>query len=351
MGYLYAIGETRHFEAGHNFGIFGLLADYGVMYLTKGTRTIRVLPHSNGIDVDELYGIGTFLYFGWFDYLGGFCLMVFARNISEAIATGKFTRTNAFVIVQHALMWWTAPLFTVANKYNNDTPPMSEWLNIDDRRLITARESSKSTYLVLLVTFSALLWKTTSCTKKHYSAVLVSGLACGSLHHLALFVFGMRGYDSLVALGVTLATEWPALMCGEAWMRLFLGSKYSQPCRRFLLVVLVAILFRNLPNDEELTEFLISVIPGQHMQSFGTNVLRAKTCFQSPRFFRLVQSPPEAPIRCTDLDDDSIWVISTPAKSGAVLRWVHTTTLKCCSMDSFSHELLFLLSSLSWLTI
>lgn len=65
--YLYVAGQTQHFEAGHNFGLFAMLADYGVMYLVKGTRTLAVVS-SGEEDVDDLYGIGTFLFFGWFDY-------------------------------------------------------------------------------------------------------------------------------------------------------------------------------------------------------------------------------------------------------------------------------------------
>ena len=56
--YLYLVGQTQHFEAGHNFGIFGMLMDYGVMYLVKGTRTLSVLPYENGEDMDDLHGIG-----------------------------------------------------------------------------------------------------------------------------------------------------------------------------------------------------------------------------------------------------------------------------------------------------
>ena len=75
----------------------------------------------------------------------------------------------------------------------------------------------------------------------------------------------------------------------------------------------------NLPNDEQLTEFLISVIPGHHMQSFGMTMLWAKTCVDIPTLFE-----PKEKLECiaNENDDDSIWVISTPAKSGAVLRYV-----------------------------
>ena len=326
--YLYFVGQTQHFEAGHNFGIFGMLMDYGVMYLVNGTRTLSVLPYENGEDTDDLYGIGTFLFFGWFDYLGGFALLVFARNISDVLSTGTATKTNAIVILQHALMWWTAPYFTVPNQFNNNAILLPDILRMDDRTLVLSRSSPKSTYLVLFAVFTLLLWKKTDCTRRHYAAILASGLACGSLHHLALFFYGMRGYASPIALIATLATEWPALLCGEAYLRMTFGTTndsqpnnmdYSKHFRYFLLTVLVAIMVANLPNDEQLTEFLISVIPGHHMQSFGMTMLWAKTCVDLPTFLK-----PKEKLECitNENDDDSIWVISTPAKSGAVLRYV-----------------------------
>ena len=216
------------------------------------------------------------------------------------------------------------PYFTVPNPYNNNDdvlwPPR---LGIDDRTIVVSRASPKSTYGVTFLVFSILLWKTTTFTKRQYGAVFVSGLACGSLHHLFLYFFGMRGYDSILALLTTLATEWPALLCGEAYLRTVFGNDneqksnfdYSKHGRRFLYVVLLATLLSTLPNDEQLTEFLISVIPGQHMQSFGTTMLWAKTCVDFPPLFGRKE-----PLQCTREDDDSIWVISTPAKSGAVLR-------------------------------
>ena len=92
---------------------------------------------------------------------------------------------------------------------------------------------------------------------------------------------------------------------------------YSKYFRLVLWTALSAILVANLPNDEQLTEFLISVIPGQHIQSVGTNLLWAKTCVDFPLPFltkeQQLQCIPESN------KDDSIWVISTPAKSGAVL--------------------------------
>lgn len=322
--YLYGVGQTSHFEAGHNFGLFAMLCDYGVMYMVKGTRTLSVV--STGVDTDDLYGIGTFLFFGWFDYLGGFALLIFARNVSDVIASRSITKTNVIVILQHVLQWSLVPYFTVPNPFhNNDGVILPPMLGIDDRTIVVSRASPKSTYGVMFLVFSILLWKTTRFTKREYCAVLVSGLACGSLHHLFLYFFGMRGYDSMLALLTTLATEWPALLCGEAYLRTAFGNNnqqklsfdYSKQGRRFLYMVLVAILLFKLPNDEQLTEFLISVIPGQHMQSFGTTMLWMKTCVDVPMLFGRKE-----PLQCTREDDDSIWVISTPAKSGAVLRYV-----------------------------
>ena len=351
--YLYAVGQTQHFEAGHNFGVFAMLCDYGIMYLARGARTLVVLPYNGGEDCDDLYGIGTFLFFGWFDYLGGFALLIFARNVSDVLANGAITKTNVIVTLQHVLMWWTAPYFTVPNNkfsssnnynYNDDDdillPPM---LRIDDRTLVLSRSSPKSTYLVLFLVFTTLLWKTTNCTIRQYCAILASGLACGSLHHLALYFFGMRGYDSTMALVTTLATEWPALVCGEAYLRMAnfgecsnnnnnnsttefsSGSNnhdYSRKGRFVLLTVLTAIMMANLPNVEQLTEFLISVIPGQHMQAVGTTVMWAKTCVEFPQALAVYRPQKQLECIAENDNDDSIWVLSTPAKSGAVLRYV-----------------------------
>ena len=37
-------GRTRHFRAAHAFGLFAMLADYAVAFMTTGTRTITY-PH------------------------------------------------------------------------------------------------------------------------------------------------------------------------------------------------------------------------------------------------------------------------------------------------------------------
>mmetsp|Transcript_11729 Transcript_11729/g.29711 ORF Transcript_11729/g.29711 Transcript_11729/m.29711 type:complete len:89 (-) Transcript_11729:1711-1977(-) len=33
--YLYDISQIHHFEAGHNFGLFAMLCDHGVMYMVR----------------------------------------------------------------------------------------------------------------------------------------------------------------------------------------------------------------------------------------------------------------------------------------------------------------------------
>ena len=293
LAYLYSIGKTQHFEAGHNFGIFAMLCDYGIMYLTRGTRTLKILSYYNydkhkyTYDTDNLHGIGTFLFFAWFDYLGSFALLVFARNISDVVATGKLTKSSIKVVLQQTIMWWTAPFFTMpdSDAKDNLSPPL---LQIDDRTVVLSRSSPKFTYLILFVVFSVLLNLVCKISKRQYIGILVSALATGYLHHVALYYHGMRYYDSYSTLFLTLATEWPALLCGEALVRTFF-HRYSKSGRYFMLTVLLAIMMRNFPNDEQIAEFLISVLPGQHMQTFAAYYMWAKTCYEPPHFLAQLQ--------------------------------------------------------------
>ena len=52
---MYFSSSRKHLKTAHNFGIFAMLADYGLMYLTKGTRTISVVREEGATDVDDLY--------------------------------------------------------------------------------------------------------------------------------------------------------------------------------------------------------------------------------------------------------------------------------------------------------
>ena len=299
----------KHLSTAHTFGLFAMLSDYGLMYLVKGTRQLFVLRDGNSVDFDDLHGIGIFLFFLWFDYIGAVALIGWARTLAEAIREGGTNNhqfSTIFVIFQHAIMWWTAPV-------------LAPYLGIDDRELILSRESPKATYLLMFCVFSVLLFRISKIKWREYLSILLSGLGCGSLHHAALFFHSMRGYKSSHTLLLTMCTEWPALMCLEGFFRTS-GAKYiSLPtARRTMVLFLVAMLIPHLPNDEQATEFLISSIPGHHMQSFGTHMLKLKTCV----FPKYIPTFGQNHLKCrgdSDSDSDQIWLITTPAKSGAVL--------------------------------
>ena len=92
----------------------------------------------------------------------------------------------------------------------------------------------------------------------------------------------MRGYSTLPALVLTLASEWPALIATVAFLRSDTVPSISsrEAGRRFMWAIIVGLVACLLPhlNDDNAAQFLIPNVPGQHMQSIGTLAFRATTC-------------------------------------------------------------------------
>ena len=296
--------STKYFKAANNFGVFAILSDYGLMYLTRNLRTISVVQETDSDDVDQLHGIGTFLFFLWFDWLGAFALIIWARTVADVVKVGKIPNLNTCLVVfQQIAMWWSAPI-------------LSQHMQLDDRKLVLTRASPKFTYFVMLLSFTYLLFKSCEIKTREYLSIVIAGIAAASLHHAALFVNNMRGYDSIYSLALTMCTEWPALLCGEAYFRKsFPKTRHNKNFRNFMLIILLSMMAPHFPTDLQATEFLISVIPGHHMQKFGTAMLRFKTCTLPSYLPETMRSD----LTCMKKDVDDIWIITTPAKSGAVL--------------------------------
>jgi hypothetical protein len=103
--FLLATRRTEAFISAHHFGLFALFADYGVFFLRQGTRTIAY-PNSE----DEPLGpLENFLFFCWYDYLGAFGLIVWARAFQSYLTgASSFSREGALLIHQ-PLLFWSAP--------------------------------------------------------------------------------------------------------------------------------------------------------------------------------------------------------------------------------------------------
>lgn len=308
-------GHPQFFREAHNFGLFAMVMDYGVMYLVRQTRTLKVV-RDTGIevgDVDDLSGMARFWFFWWFDYWGAVALMVMARHVMVLVNANNRNdvtpprRVSLLVVVFHATMWWTAPVYS-------DTLLQ----HFDDRQLLLERVSNKTTYVVLLILFSCLLRVHQLVSLRHYMAVLLAGVSCGLVHHVALWYHGMRGYDSVGQLLLTLCTEWPALLCAEDYIRNSQTmQKYSKVLHNSMILLLIAMMVPHMPSDEQLAEYLITLIPGHMMQSVGTWFLRLKTCLTLPPSLQFLVNN-KSSLDC-GLSDNEIWLISTTSKSGAVL--------------------------------
>ena len=184
------------------------------------------------------------------------------------------------------LQFWTAPL-------------LSPSLGLDTRVVLLERTSPKLFYAGMIPICTWLLHAIAGLQATDIFATLLSGFGCGCVHHLALFVFGMRGYTSATVLALTLFTEWPALIIGLAVFR-HLGhiivegvapkalTKSLRGNTLFNLicgVALVSIIGPRLAavQEEDAVASLIPIMPGKHMQSVGTAYLRLRTCI-APAF-------------------------------------------------------------------
>ena len=184
----------------------------------------------------------------------------------------------------------------------------------------------------MLLVFPLLLRYIAQWSWHRVSAVWLSGVGCGLIHHVPLCLFGMRGYTDTVSLLMTLFTEWPALLLGVAvveqlgggvlaaagsrWVPFLTGNDSSisnsnsnssggggdgqkdgtagdgapditpWPGTRVfaygMCLALVLLLGPHLArvDDKDAVAYLIPLIPGQHMQSVGTAYMRARTCLQ-----------------------------------------------------------------------
>ncbi len=303
-GVLWRAGRTRHFALAHAFGLFATLMDYGLGFLVRGTRTVAY-PGNPDMNMDggqEALGpLGEFVFFAWFDY-AAFGLVVwalaledrlrdaFARGAAPALAALRADPVGIFALCVAPVQFWTAPWLSAS-------------LGLDDRTLLLARSSPKMAYMVAVPLFMGLLHLAAGLPKYDIAAIMLSGFGCGCVHHLALFVFGMRGYSDFPALALTLLTEWPALIAGLAvFRRLGYGlvgflvpssssasSASSGPRVRgttvFNMVMwagLLSILGPRLAaiEEEDAISYLIPFVPGQHMQTVGTQYLRFRTCLK-----------------------------------------------------------------------
>ena len=337
----YAAGRTKHFRVAHCFGLFGFLMDYGVMYLTKGKRTVSYPGYQGNMDngLEPLGPLGHFVFFLWFDY-GGFNLVLWALHAEEHLTRllsgvqHQLDTVELIGLLMVPLQFWTAPWLA------------STAVNFDSRELVLARNSPKMTYIVLVPVFILLLKTLGKSTNKNIAAVTLSGFGCGCIHHLALFTFGLRGYTDPVALALTLATEWPALILGVAvfskvgsqCVPRLLGLRGTTVFRMIMWLGLISTIAPHVSNmkEEDTVAYLIPFVPGQYMQSIGTSYLKTRTCtvpyyFPTKAAAAVVANDEDkeneatltGPLDCWDLnrgnDGTDMLIMASAAKSGAVL--------------------------------
>ena len=330
---LYYFGRTRHFRIAHCFGLFGFLMDYGLMYLTQGKRTITYPGYEGNMDngMETLGPLGNFIFFFWFDY-GGFGVVLWALHFQDFIielyktkisktATKTIDNIELFALLIVPLQFWTAPWLS------------STILNVDSRTLILARSSPKSTYALMVPMFAFMLRYFGKVPNYQTAAIALSGFGCGCIHHLALFTFGLRGYTNYAALGLTLLTEWPALILGvacfsrfgghlTAWMTNIRGTTLFRVVMWAGLISAMAPYLSNI-KEQDTIGYLMPYVPGKYMQSLGTVALRSSTCL-APSYLPESFLPPK--LDCWDAkrslgsnDGTDMLIMASAAKSGAVL--------------------------------
>jgi len=64
---LLASGRTKNFRIAHSFGLFALVMDYGLGFLTNGTRTLSYPSYTGNLDggFEPMGPVGNFLFFVW----------------------------------------------------------------------------------------------------------------------------------------------------------------------------------------------------------------------------------------------------------------------------------------------
>ena len=136
--FLWACGRTQHFRLGNAFGLFALVMDYGLMFLTRGTRTISYPDNpARTLDagIEPLGPVGEFVFFLWFDY-SAFGIVVWALALEafllDALTNGGVAaakalgRAEIFGLSFVPLQFWTAPW-------------LSSSLGLDRRELLLTR--------------------------------------------------------------------------------------------------------------------------------------------------------------------------------------------------------------------
>ena len=323
---LWKFNKTQHFLTAHCFGLFALLMDYGIMYLTKSKRTLSYPNYHGNLDngFEPLGPIGIFAFFVWFDY-SGFNLVLWALHVQEHVQrylNGVRHQLDTVELIGLFLVpvqFWTAPWLA------------SIVVHKDNRELVLARNSPKMLYMMVVPLFCVLLKTLGKLTNTNIAAVAISGFGCGCIHHLALFTFGLRGYTDPVALVLTLVTEWPALILGVSCfvhvggsvVPQHLGVRGTTVFRLFMWVGLISAMAPHVSNikDDDAVAYLMPVVPGQYMQSLGTFFLKAKTC--PARTWHPDQTNQGKLLDCWDPnrgnDGTDMLIMASAAKSGAVL--------------------------------
>lgn len=295
--------------------------DWGNMYLIQSTRTVQwaqqgatgpfpyVQPPPYPVNITAvpmppmppMTPSGTFIFFLWYDYLGAVGMVLWAFSaLHPVLSRARIHKTHQsarsvcdyIILFVIPVLFWTAPLLAPSIK-------------IDGRVLVVSRPSPKATYAVLL---SATTIGLSACLCVGDALrVFACGVACGCIHHAALFAYGMRGYSSLMTLLLTLCTEWPALILGIVSSTLLLERTPAAPGWPIVAVTIVVVAWSSVGIDlEEAIANCLPYIPGEYMHNFGTFWFRSQTCTGTAH-----QSS------CLRPGDSSVLVLAAAAKGSA----------------------------------
>ena len=272
-----------YLASAHAFGMIAWIFDYGLFYLIQGKRTVDLIvdPDDPLIEIADSTGpVENFLFFFWYDYLGAFLLIVWVRVAQDCWNHGILDPIRILTLVHQPLLFWLAPR----------VPP-----TYDMRVLLVNRPSPKFTYVIMLALGVICLRFVFKKSLKEIVRTFLCGLSVSCIHHLALFTYGMRGYNTISTLAVTLLTEWPALIVAEHAIRagFFKHTQLAKYARNALVIIFVSILL-NYIDLKQIDRVLLPLLPGQYMQSFGTGAFRLTTC-SVPSFLR----PEPLPCRST----------------------------------------------------
>ena len=204
---------------------------------------------------------GTFAFFLWYDYLGAVGVVLWAFSALHPVLSRGGIHNNARrrSAYDYLILFIIPVLFWIA-------PWVAPSLQIDGRVLLVSRPSPKGMYGVLLsvtmIGLSIIIGVVDAL------GVFACGVACGCIHHAALFAHGMRGYSSLATLGLTICTEWPALILGVVSCTLLLKRAPTLPRGPIFAVAIEVVSWFLICTDlEEAIADLLPYIPGKSQQS------------------------------------------------------------------------------------